>query len=65
MPPTFNVVVAMCTLGDALRDRSPEGTLICEGAIFRQQGCLCGVLLGKGKRWALVILYRVAIHWKE
>lgn len=33
MPPTFKVVVAMCTLDGVLSDRCPEGILICEGAI--------------------------------
>jgi hypothetical protein len=33
MPPTFKVVVAHCAVGGALNNRSPDGMLMCEGAM--------------------------------
>lgn len=50
MPPTFKVVVAMCILGDALSIESPEGTLICEGAMLAGKIDLCSVFSQVGGR---------------
>lgn len=39
--------------------------MISEGAMFASEIDLCSVLGERRKRRVLVILYRVAIHWKD
>lgn len=55
MPPTFKVVVAHCAVGGALNNKSPDGILMCEGAMSPSARCRRRVSTGrefeKARKW--------------
>lgn len=64
MPPTFKVVVAHCAVGGALSNKSPDGILICEGAMS-PAACLWAACIDRSSArvgWKVAVLRRVATH---